>query len=193
MYTPPSTPPELATQRLILRMGMADDIPAIVSFYTVNREFLKPFEPVRPADFYHAAEWEKRVVHDREHFSKDRAMRLFLFPQDDPARIIGSAHYSVFNRGAAHHCYLGYALAEAAQGKGYMVEALKAANHYVFTVLNLHRIMANYMPRNQRSGSLLKRLGFTVEGHARDYIQINGQWEDHLLTSLTNPAWKTPD
>ena len=119
-------------------------------------------------------------------------MRLFLFPNDEPARIIGSAHYSVFNRGAAHHCYLGYALAENAQGKGYMFEALQSANAYVFSTLNLHRIMANYMPRNQRSGNLLKRLGFTVEGFARDYVMINGQWEDHLLTSLTNPGWRQP-
>ena len=29
-----------------------------------------------------------------------------------------------------------------------------------------------------------------VEGYARDFLQINGRWEDHVLTSLTNPAWQ---
>jgi ribosomal-protein-alanine N-acetyltransferase len=46
--------------------------------------------------------------------------------------------------------------------------------------------MANYIPTNERSGLLLKRLGFAVEGYARDYLLINGQWRDHVLTALTN-------
>jgi len=29
-----------------------------------------------------------------------------------------------------------------------------------------------------------------VEGYARDYLLINGKWEDHILTSLVNPHWK---
>lgn len=46
--------------------------------------------------------------------------------------------------------------------------------------------MANYLPQNQRSAALLKRLGFSVEGYARDYLKINGEWQDHILTSLVN-------
>ena len=50
--------------------------------------------------------------------------------------------------------------------------------------------MAAYLPHNQRSANLLKRLGFVVEGYACDYLMINGQWQDHILTSLTNRNWK---
>lgn len=50
--------------------------------------------------------------------------------------------------------------------------------------------MAAYLPHNQRSAKLLKRLGFVVEGYACDYLTIDGQWEDHILTSLTNCNWK---
>ena len=66
-----------------------------------------------------------------------------------------------------------------------MSEALRAAIDYVFSELRLHRIMANYMPANERSGRLLRRMGFTVEGYARDYMSIAGEWRDHILTSLT--------
>jgi len=38
--------------------------------------------------------------------------------------------------------------------------------------------------------AVLRRAGFTVEGFARDYIMINGRWEDHILTSMTNPDWR---
>jgi ribosomal-protein-alanine N-acetyltransferase len=186
------TPPELHTDRLILRMGTPDDIPAIVRYFNDTREFLHPWEPIRPPEFYQPESWGKRLEGDREQFAADRGLRLFLFAKADPGCIEGSVGYGVFNRGAAHHCYLGYALSESRQGQGLMTEAVRAANDYVFSVLNLHRIMANYMPRNQRSGNLLKRLGFTVEGFARDYLMINGRWEDHILTSLTNPAWQQP-
>ena len=31
--------------------------------------------------------------------------------------------------------------------------------------------------------------GFTVEGYARDYLRIDGRWEDHILTAIVNPNW----
>ncbi|HKF75835.1 MAG TPA: 30S ribosomal protein S5 alanine N-acetyltransferase, partial [Candidatus Dormibacteraeota bacterium] len=35
-------------------------------------------------------------------------------------------------------------------------------------------------------GSVLRRAGFVVEGYARDYLLINGRWEDHMLTAIVN-------
>jgi ribosomal-protein-alanine N-acetyltransferase len=68
-----------------------------------------------------------------------------------------------------------------------MHEALEAAIRYAFDELRLHRIMANYVPTNERSGRVLRRLGFVIEGYARDYLFIGGRFMDHVLTSLTNP------
>ena len=70
-----------------------------------------------------------------------------------------------------------------------MYEAAKLAIHYALYELRLHRIMANYLPTNERSARLLRRLGFVVEGYARDYLYINGAWRDHILTSLTHSKW----
>jgi ribosomal-protein-alanine N-acetyltransferase len=74
-----------------------------------------------------------------------------------------------------------------------MFEALQALVRYAFEDLKLHRIMANYMPANERSGRLLRRIGFVVEGYARDYLHLDGAWRDHILTSLTNPNPLFPD
>jgi ribosomal-protein-alanine N-acetyltransferase len=71
-----------------------------------------------------------------------------------------------------------------------MIEALQAAIAFVFGPLRVHRIQANYMPHNLRSGRLLERLGFVEEGLARDYLLIDGRWRDHVLTSLTNLEWQ---
>jgi [ribosomal protein S5]-alanine N-acetyltransferase len=69
-----------------------------------------------------------------------------------------------------------------------MFEALTVVIAYAFNDMGLHRIMANYIPTNERSGRLLRRLGFVVEGYARDYLFLAGNWQDHILTSLINPA-----
>ena len=73
---------------------------------------------------------------------------LFLFPKEQPDEVIGQVSYTSIVRGPADMCMLGYALAERAQGNGYMHEALQATNAYVFKELNMHRVMANFMPHN---------------------------------------------
>jgi ribosomal-protein-alanine N-acetyltransferase len=47
--------------------------------------------------------------------------------------------------------------------------------------------MANHLPHNKRSEALLKKLGFEREGYAKDYLQIDGQWQDHVLNSRLAP------
>jgi ribosomal-protein-alanine N-acetyltransferase len=71
-----------------------------------------------------------------------------------------------------------------------MTEAVRAAVDFAFGTWGLHRVAANYMPRNTRSGAVLERCGFKVEGHAPAYLLINGRWEDHVLTAIINPSWR---
>jgi len=182
--------PTLESTKVLLRLACLDDVPEIIHYYTDNKVHLAPFEPLRFSDFYTESYWCKQVKEALDDFNTDRSLRLFLFEKENESVIIGSINFRNFVRGVFQSCTLGYNLAEASQGKGYMTEALEVSISYVFTELNMHRIMASYLPHNQRSGRLLKRLGFVVEGYARDYLLINGQWQDHILTSLINPHWE---
>jgi ribosomal-protein-alanine N-acetyltransferase len=184
--------PHLVTARLIVRLACIEDAAAIARYYRDNHVFLRPWEPARSGDFFSEAYWRRQAVYACDEFWADRSCRLFLFlpeSRDRVTRVIGSANFVHFVRGVSHSCTLGYSLGEAQQGQGYMSEALRAALVYVFDELRMHRVQANYIPRNERSGRLLRRLSFVHEGYARDFLRINGCWEDHLLTSLTNPHW----
>lgn len=188
------SPVRLETARLVVRHAELSDVPALVRYVNENRDFLAPWEPVRPAMYYREAFWRHRLPEDVRDYHDDRALRLFLFPKDEPGEVAGAANFTNFMRGPFQACFLGYALGERFQGRGYMTEALAAAVDFVFQRLGLHRIMANYMPENQRSAGVLRRLGFEVEGVARDYVLIGGRWRDHVLTSKVNPAWRpAPD
>ncbi len=184
------TLPQLAGARTLLRLAQPADVPAIIRYYTENETHLAPFEPIRSAGFYTEHYWSREVEQRLAEFEADQSLRLFLFKRENPDIIIGSLNFANFIRGAFQSCTLGYSIAAAEQGKGYMSEALKIGIHYGFYELNLHRVIASYLPHNQRSGGLLKRLGFVVEGYARDYLMIAGQWQDHVITSLINPDWQ---
>ena len=69
-------------------------------------------------------------------------------------------------------------------GKGYMTRAVRAACVYGFEKQGLHRIEAACLPTNEPSRRLLERVGFRHEGFARAYLNINGQWRDHLLFGM---------
>ncbi|AFY44168.1 GNAT family N-acetyltransferase [Nostoc sp. PCC 7107] len=181
--------PIITSDRLLLRIAIKEDIPQILRYFRENKAYLTPFYPQWVDDFFTEVYWQYQLENTFLEFIHDQSLKLFIFSKKNPQLIVGTINFNNFIRGAAHFCYVGYGLAENEQGKGYMTEALKAAIQYVFDDLNFHRIMANYMPHNQRSGNVLKRLGFVVEGYARDYLLINGKWQDHILTSLTNPHW----
>jgi ribosomal-protein-alanine N-acetyltransferase len=183
-------PPIIESERLILRMAEAEDAAEIVRYFDENREHLSESRPTMNPEFFTEEFWRSQAYAAQSEFRTDRSLRLFMFEKTDPARVIANINFVQFNRGAAQYCVLGYGIAADREGRGLMREGLQAAIGYVFGTLNMHRIMANHVPWNQRSGGLLRRLGFVVEGYARDYLFLNGAWRDHVLTSLTNPDWR---
>lgn len=185
-----STPVLLTSERLHLAMLPPDAAGRVLAYHQVNEEHLGPVSPARPPTFFTLMYWRTRLAQDREDLRNDVALRLYLLPREQPlasAPVIGSVSFTHIRRGPLLACELGYGLDFRHQGKGLMTEALRVACDYVFTALGLHRIQANHLPENLRSAAVLRRLGFVVEGYARDYLLINGQWRDHVLTSLVAP------
>lgn len=182
--------PTIRTERLLLRPALERDAAAIIRFFIENRDHLVPWEPDRPLDFYSEEFWRGQAHRHRQAFQGGFALMLFIFRGEEPDIPIGQISFTNVIHGPAESCNVGYALAASAQGQGYMTEALRAAIEFVFREMNLHRVQAAFMPHNERSNAVLRRLGFVVEGYARDYLMIGGRWRDHVLTALTNPDWE---
>jgi [ribosomal protein S5]-alanine N-acetyltransferase len=178
------TPVTLYTERLRLYTPEVEDASEIATYMTANWQHLEPWMPTPPNGFFTPEHWERFAT---AHQSDETQLTLLIRPQEEEDTLLGVVRFTSIARGPAQLCNLGYNLAQSAQGHGYLTEALPTALDYVFSTLGLHRVQANYIPRNERSGRLLRRLGFVVEGYARDYLKINGCWEDHILTSKTAP------
>lgn len=172
----------ISTERLVLRPVELAHAEALLAYYTVNRDHLQRWEPSREAWFYSVGAQRLRIADMQSRMAGDQALNLLIFRQADDA-LIGMCNFANFVRGAFQACHLGFSLAAEAEGQGYMTEPLAAAIDYVFEHAGMHRVMANYRPENLRSGALLARLGFEIEGRARDYLLIDGAWRDHVLTA----------
>ncbi|WP_421210456.1 ribosomal protein S5-alanine N-acetyltransferase [Aeromonas enteropelogenes] len=179
--------PHLKTTRTHLTVLSPDQAPMMLDFYRRNRAHLTPWEPLRDERFYTLPYWHARLQESYGQFFHGTGVNLAAL---DPAgeRVIATCNFSNILMGIFKACHLGYAVDQQHQGQGLMQEVLPVAIDYLFREHGLHRIMACYMPANHRSGALLERLGFEREGYAREYLMINGRWEDHILTSLINPA-----
>jgi ribosomal-protein-alanine N-acetyltransferase len=181
--------PQIETERALLRLPTVGDVQKIIEFYRSNETHLGRWNPTCPPDFFTEKYWRSKILSWHKEFSDDRSVRFFIFGGSRKDEIIGSVAFTDIIRGPLQACFLGYALSKESEGKGLMTEALKSAIQYIFKHKNIHRITAGYLPENSRSAHVLQRLGFTQECHAPDYLRINDQWRDNIITSLTNRNW----
>jgi len=184
---------EIVTARLVLKLGSVALAPAVADYQRRNREHLARWDPPAPESFYTDQAQAERIKQGLKAFAEGSGYRYWLVLQEAAERIIGSVHFSQVSRGAFQSCTLGYALDEAAQGRGLMHEALAAGIKEMFSPrVNLHRVQAAYQPENTRSAAVLQRLGFKEQGLATEYLYIAGAWRDHIVTALTHPGFVKP-
>jgi [ribosomal protein S5]-alanine N-acetyltransferase len=181
---------ELETERLTLSLPQASHVAAALDFHTRSRAHLKPWSPPLPAGFDTLPYWQNVVEISQEAFVQGTLVRLWISPKAAPDLVIGTVGFSQIFRGPFCSGVLGYQIDAAHEGQGLMREALQTSVRYMFDEQKLHRIGANYRPENIRSGRLLQRLGFRIEGFSKRYLFIDGDWRDHILTSLTNDQFK---
>lgn len=102
---------------------------------------------------------------------------------------VGEMNLSSIQRGPFQSCYIGYWISEEVAGNGYTPESLVVAMRYAFEELRLHRVQIAIIPRNNASRRVVEKLAIRDEGIARNYLEINGVWEDHVRYAVTAEEW----
>ena len=172
----------LETKRLVLAIPCPDWAPALASYWAHNTEHLSHSGPMATLDVEMAADRLRRAG---TRFHEGLAVTLLLFTKQAREIVIGSLSFDRIVRGPMRGAGMGYGLDHEQVGRGFMSEAARRGIAFMFEEWGMHRIEADYQPTNERSGRLLRRLGFVVEGYSRDYLYINGAWRDHVKTALT--------
>ncbi|MFO1034440.1 MAG: GNAT family protein [Hyphomicrobiales bacterium] len=172
-------PRSILGQGLMLRFPAMEDYAQWLHLRSISRDFLVPWEPSWPSDDLTLPAWRYRIRRYREMTTLDQTYPYFIFNSE--RRLLGGITLSNVRRGVAQTATLGYWIGEPFARQGHMARALAALLPHAFAELHLHRVEAACLPRNEASIRLLRKSGFSEEGYARAYLQINGRWEDHLL------------
>ncbi|GAA2036769.1 GNAT family N-acetyltransferase [Agromyces tropicus] len=160
----------------LMRPGDAEELSAV---RTREREFLAPWEPVRPDGFTTVAGQAEIIAASlRRHEAGDSLPLVIL---DDDGAIVGSMVLSGIVRGPFLSANLGYWVASSANGRGLATDAARATLGLAFGELGLHRVQAATLPHNLGSQRVLEKNGFERIGYAPRYLQIAGTWQDHIL------------
>ncbi|WP_299397113.1 GNAT family N-acetyltransferase [Pelagibius sp.] len=148
-----------------------------------SREFLVPWEPTWPHDALTRQAFRRRLKAYNQEWRQGTGFSFLVYRLGDSG-LMGGVTLSNVRRGVAQAASMGYWIGERFARQGYMTEAVLAVVEFAFEELGLHRIEAACLPHNDPSRSLLLKVGFRQEGYARQYLRINGKWQDHLLFEL---------
>ena len=162
-----------------------------LAYMLENRGHLAPWSHFYP-DSFELDGWKRRLDRQAEEEASGRGLHRWVETLEHPGLVAGMLSFTNVVQGTQSGCDLGYSLGAEHQGHGLMYEALSVVIPLAVRTLALHRVKACYVPENARSAALLRRLGFEIEGYARDMLWINGGWRDHVITSLILPGAQPP-
>lgn len=148
-----------------------------------SRDFLTRWEPVWPADELSRAAFRRRLRRYTREVRNDLAYPFLVFRTADKV-LLGGCTVSNVRRGVQQCASIGYWIGQPYARQGRMFAAMRAILPFAFSTLALHRLEAACIPENEASRNLLRKLGFREEGRALRYLQINGEWRDHVLYGL---------
>ena len=107
--------------------------------------------------------------------NESQLIGLFL---RDTEEHIGNVRLSSFNN---RHVELGIMIhAKQHWGKGFAAEALGEIDRYVFDVLSLHKICADYHADNFASATIFRKAGYVIEGVFKDHFYVRDRFVDSV-------------
>jgi ribosomal-protein-alanine N-acetyltransferase len=180
---------ELAGRRVRLSTLVDSDYPAWLEVRNRCRDWLVPWEP--------RSKGAPLPTEDHASFVARCAMRErerqlgsgFGFGIFHEGRFTGEVTLSSILRGPFQNGSIGYWIDEDMAGEGLIPESVVVVLQFAFETLRLHRIEVAIIPRNAASRRVVEKLGLRSEGVALGFLEINGEWEDHVRYAMTSEEW----
>ncbi|HYU50478.1 MAG TPA: GNAT family protein [Candidatus Limnocylindria bacterium] len=105
-------------------------------------------------------------------------------------RLIGSCAFSQLdgdNGSGLYHITIGE---KDCWGQGYGTEATRLMLDHAFGALGLHRVGLTVFAFNERAIRSYRKVGFKVEGRAREAIWRDGRYWDEVAMSILESEWR---
>lgn len=168
----------LETERLLLRRVAPTDVAEIMEMRG-NPEAMK-FIP-RPL----VTNPEEALAHYKmidERIQNNEGINWAITLKGDPKLIGIMGHYRI--QPDHYRSEVGYMILPQYNGRGIVVEALKAVMAYGFDEMGLHSVEAVLDAENHASERVLQKSGFIKEAHFIENECYNGKFRDTLVYSM---------
>jgi ribosomal-protein-alanine N-acetyltransferase len=167
----------------VTRLVTVQDAPVLADLLAVNRQYLAPWEPIRPDGFF-TTDGQRQVITDALlHYERDAIVPHVILLEGG---IVGRVTLTNIVRGAFQSCNVGYWVDCAHTGRGVGSAAVAEIVGVAFARLGLHRVEAGTLAHNIASQRVLEHNGFVRFGMAPAYLSIAGSWQDHVLYQVLN-------
>lgn len=174
------------TERLMLNVLDESDTDKVLDYLVRNKDFFSIAEPQREDDFYTLDFQSKQLNMDLNFINSGGMLRLWVFGKDNPDKIIGQVTFYNIVPYAFLSCHVAYKSDKEMANQGIITEAVSNGIKIMFEEYGMHRIEAHVLARNKASIRVLEKIGFLYEGIANKFLEINGEWKDHLHYVLIN-------
>lgn len=187
----PRTPVEddfnLRTPRLLLRDFREDDLPAVHALR--SDEKVATFMDFHPESFEQSAEWLKGVIFRNR--QRPRSTYNLAITQCEVEQAVGWVGFGESERYPGTGNFgVGFMLASAYWGRGYLPEALRPVVSYVFQVLGGDAIGAWCFADNTASARAMQKAGFQLQKRYQDTEPKSGRLVDCLEYGLRSDQWR---
>lgn len=173
----------IETQRLYVRSLTLHDCAAWLQARTKNYSYLQEREPIWDMDSLTYQAYYRLINDLMSSFTIGNYYSFGVFHKETNA-VMGGFEISNIMYWPKQSATIGYWIGQEHSRQGYATEVLANVAHWAFKQFNLVKIEAGTMLSNIASQTVLKKAGFSHEGHSRSYGEINGVYEDHLLWGL---------
>lgn len=143
-----------------------------------NQKYWAIFEP-QHLDSYFTAAVQREKIRESIYQAKENREYSFGIYETATDKLIGHISMYSIKRLPFLSALVGYSVDESYTGRGIATEAVKLVVAFGFEKLGLHRIEAYVSPRNTGSVRVLEKVHFDNEGLLKEFLFINGVWEDH--------------
>lgn len=180
----PGPPPNIETERLILREFLEKDLERMFIMRSNKRVMDMIDQPP------HDLEKVKELLKSNQEGNKSGEMLTWIMADKSTDDMIGFMGFWRINWDH-YRAEIGYAILEDYFGQGYTSEAMPAVLDYVFNNTEIHSINADINPKNGASRRVLQKNGFVKEGLFREsyYRADTNTFEDSEMYGLLKSEW----
>lgn len=164
----------MATTRLL----ELSDVEELTTLLCRNREFLRPWEPIRSDGFFTVPAQLELARTFLAAYDAGTMVPLVILTKE--GGLAGRLNLNGIVRGAFESAALGYWVSESENGVG-LASAAVAEAAALAAGLGLHRLQAETLVHNAGSQRVLEKNGFSRYGLAPKYLKIAGAWQDHIM------------